>query len=136
MTYNNCGKVGHNRRSYKVKGRLGYMQESQPQGSQIEPSQPQGSQTKPSQPQGSQTKPSQPQSQLSVEAPKVKRRMRQKKLAVKRRVVQGSQSTSSPISSNSTPKDQMVWRGKPVYNASGIKSASTGQKDGAPRPFT
>ncbi|XP_028080654.1 uncharacterized protein LOC114282202 [Camellia sinensis] len=62
MTCNNCGKVGHNRRSCKLKGRFSYMQESQPQGSQ--------------------TKPSQPQSQLTAEAPEVKRHMRQKKLAI------------------------------------------------------
>ncbi|XP_028072842.1 uncharacterized protein LOC114275053 [Camellia sinensis] len=52
---------------------------------------------------------------------------------VKRRVIQGSQSTPSPMSSTSTPKEgQMMWRGKLVYNANGIKSASTGQKEEAP----
>ncbi|XP_028053001.1 uncharacterized protein LOC114257438 [Camellia sinensis] len=113
MTCNSCGKVGHNRRSCKVKGRFNYMQESQAQGSQTESSQP--------------------QSQLTAETLDVKRHMRQKKLAVKRRVVQGSQSTPSPMSSTSTPKEgQMMWRGKLVYNASGIKSASTGQKEGVP----
>ncbi|CAL5438859.1 unnamed protein product [Camellia sinensis] len=113
MTCNNCGNVGHNRRSCKVKGKFSYIQESQPHGSQTEPSQP--------------------QSQLTAEALEVKRHMRQKKLAVKRRVVQGSQSTSSPMSSTSTPKEgQMMWRCKLVYNASGIKITSTGQKHGAP----
>ncbi|KAI7992396.1 hypothetical protein LOK49_LG12G00529 [Camellia lanceoleosa] len=76
-----------------------------------------------SQPQGSKTEPSQPQSQLTAEAPEVKRR-----------VVQGSPSTPSPMSSTSTPKaGQMMWRGKLVYNASGFKIASTGQKQGAPK---
>ncbi|KAF5941174.1 hypothetical protein HYC85_022341 [Camellia sinensis] len=58
-------------------------------------------------------------------------------LQVKRRVVQGSQSTPSLMSSTSTPNEgQMIWRGKLVYNANGIKSASTRQKEGAPRAST
>ncbi|XP_028122043.1 uncharacterized protein LOC114319235 [Camellia sinensis] len=56
---------------------------------------------------------------------------------VKRRVVQGSQSTPSLMSSTSTPKEgQMIWRGKLVYNANGLKSTSIGQKEGAPGAST
>ncbi|CAL5359119.1 unnamed protein product [Camellia sinensis] len=121
MTCKNCGKLGHNKRTCKIKGQFTYLTDP-PEGSQSQ-TQTDGSQTQ------SQVEESLVGSQVT-EATKVMK----KKLAVERRMVMTTSDSTplhasqdvqgSAVSSNTnTPlQGQMRWRGRVVYNASAVKS--------------
>ncbi|XP_028065583.1 uncharacterized protein LOC114268592 [Camellia sinensis] len=101
MTCKNCGKLGHNKRTCKVKGQFTYLKD---------PSQHEGSQCQ-VQTEGSQT-------QSQVKKKKVMRTSDSTSLHASQDV-QGSAVTSN---TNIPLQAQMRWKGRVVYNVSVVKS--------------